>query len=320
VSAAPRQQGLASSWVIAMVTVALVGFHPRAAEAEAEAPDLDRVGEPSFAPASAESSDSKIECLKHYEEAQLARREGRLLEARAELLLCSLASCPGAIRADCVDWIEQVSRSVPSVVVTARAQGRDIANVKVFVDDHLVAERLSGAAFDVDPGEHRFRFESDPWPSVDRTILVSEGVKGRAIDIEFAPVEPETDRPLPVATPAPTPAANHRLQGIDYALGGVALASLGTFAVAGSWALYQRHDLQQRCAPFCNDSEVRSVATKLVVADVALGAAVVSLAVLYFHASRSSDAAGPSAARASSLCATAQATRQGVELGVRGAF
>src|SRR4029077_803301 len=125
----------------------------------------------------------------------------------------------------------------------------------------------------------------------ERTILVSEGVKGRPIDIEFAP----PPAPVVSAPPAPAQAATsappkHHLQGFDYALGGVALASLGAFATFSSWALFERQDLQQHCAPFCSDDQVSSVATKLVVADVALGAAVVSLAVLYLHLTRPPDA------------------------------
>jgi hypothetical protein len=202
--------------------------------------------------------------------------------------------------------------------VTARARGPDVADVKVFVDGKLVAERLSGAALEIDPGEHRFRFESRLWPPVERTILVSEGVKGREIDIEFEPAPAPLLR-VPPSPPAPPP-ANRGLQGFDYALGGLALASLGTFATVSSWALFERHDLQQQCAPFCSDDQVSSVATKLVIADVALGAAVVSLAVLYLHVTRPPDGHGATTARASLLSPLAQATPQGAAFGVRGAF
>src|SRR5262245_57621517 len=92
----------------------------------------------------------KLECFARHEEGQTARRERRLLQARAALRTCSRASCPAAIRADCVDWLEQVGRSLPSVVVTARARGADEADVKVLVDGKLLAPRLSGAALELD--------------------------------------------------------------------------------------------------------------------------------------------------------------------------
>jgi hypothetical protein len=268
-----------------------------------------------------ELDDPRIACLNQHEQAQLSRNEGRLLEARAKLLLCSLASCPPAIRADCVDWIEQVNRSLPSVVVTARAHGQDVANVQVFVDDKLVAERLTGAALDLDPGEHRFRFESPPWPALNRTILVSEGVKGRVIDIELAPAPPAPASQASVQPSPPPPlppVVDHHPRAFNYALGGVALASLGTFAVAGTWALIQRHELQEDCAPFCSADQVSSVSTKLLIADVALAAAAVSLAVLYFRLSEPGGSRQTS--QASNLVPVAQATSQGAAVGVGGRF
>ena len=244
------------------------------------------------APAGGDGVDevSKVECVEHHQDAQVARREGRLLDARAALLLCSRASCPGAIRADCVDWLEQVSRSLPSVVVTARARGPDVADVKVFVDGKLVAERLSGAALEIDPGEHLFRFESAALASGRAHHPRERGGQGAADRHRVRAGPPRRSCAPPRRRRAPPP--EHRLQGFDYALGGVALASLGTFATVSSWALFERHDLQQQCAPFCSDDQVSSVATKLVIADVALGAAVVSLAVLYLHVTRPPDGRG----------------------------
>ena len=59
----------------------------------------------------------------------MARRSGKLLAARAALLACSREICPDAVRGDCVDWLEDVNRSVPSVVVTARDCGVDVVDV-----------------------------------------------------------------------------------------------------------------------------------------------------------------------------------------------
>src|SRR4051812_19701496 len=56
---------------------------------------------------------AKLACLGRHEDAERMRRGGKLLAARSSLLACSRASCPAAVRADCVDWLEDVSRSVP---------------------------------------------------------------------------------------------------------------------------------------------------------------------------------------------------------------
>jgi hypothetical protein len=251
---------------------------------------------PEQTPAPAGEELSKTECLARHEYAQVARRQRRLLDARGELLLCSRASCPGPIRGDCIDWLGEVGRSLPSVVVTARARGADVVNVRVFLDGRLVSEKLSGAALDLDPGEHRFRFESPPWPPVERTILVSEGIKDRPIDVELAPPDPVAPPP---AQPKPKPP--FQLRKYDYVLGAIAVAGLGAFAYFGGSALYERNRLlgEGGCAPFCKPHEVDVVDSRLIAADVALGVAVVAALVdLYLHATQAGDEVAP-ASRAS---------------------
>ena len=246
-----------------------------AADAEATPP---AAGEPT--PPPAEAADvSKAACLSNYEEAQLARRERRLLASRAALRICSGVACPSAVRADCVDWLDQVSRSLPSVVVTARARGADVLAVKVFIDGKLAAERLTGFALEVDPGLHKFRFESPPWPVIEREVLASEGVKDRHIDVEFAP-------PLPTAAQASTHAEPKpfRLERSDYVFGGIALAGFATLAYFGGTGLYEAHQYETTCKPYCSASDVDALRTRLMIADIGMAVGIVALAVgLYLH-------------------------------------
>ena len=138
----------ASARALLAVAISIAPARAGALAAAAEATPPPAPGDPA-APAAppAEGADaSKAECLAKYEEAQVARRERRLLASRAALRICSGVACPSAIRADCVDWLDQVSHSLPSVVVTARARGADVLAVKVFIDDKLATERLTGFA------------------------------------------------------------------------------------------------------------------------------------------------------------------------------
>jgi len=274
---------------------------------------------PPPAPAAAEPGDvPKLECFSRHEQAQAARRERHLLQARDDLQICSRVSCPAAIRADCVDWLAEVGRSLPSVVVTARAGGVDEPEVKVFIDGQLVAERLSGGAIDVDPGEHRFRFESPRWPPIERTILVSEGVKDRSIDVELAPAPPPAAAPQ---APGPRPAAPERHpQRIDYVVGGLGLASLGASAYLGGWALVERYHLSNSCAPFCSTTQRDDVHAKLVAADVALAVAAACAIVVYAHVARSGQPAASPTLSSRALWPVVQATPAGGGLGLGGAF
>jgi hypothetical protein len=216
---------------------------------------------------------TRQDCFERHESGQIARHQRRLRAAQEELRVCSRAACPGLVRADCVEWLDQVSRSLPSVVVTARARGYDLTDVRVIVDGLPVADRLTGAALELDPGAHRFRFEASPWPPVERTLLISEGVKERPIDVEFAP-------PAPVATVS---ASHVELSRFDYAVGGLGAAALLTSVSLGAWALVERRDLQRTCAPFCDQADVDAVETKLLLADVALGVALASAGLVWVH-------------------------------------
>jgi hypothetical protein len=241
---------------------------------------------------------AKLACVHRHEDAQLARRGGKLLAARAALLGCSREVCPDAVRGDCVDWLEEVNRSVPSVVITARDRGADVTDVKVFLDGELVATRLTGSSLEADPGEHHFRFVSGRGPVVERTVLMSEGMRNRPIDVEFAP----PPAPAAAATalvappPAPTPPwrfADHPLRQSDYLFGGIALAGFATATALGVWAVHERADLAGSCGPSCTAAETAPLQDKLVIADVALGTAVVALAVgAYRYFTRAPVSAG----------------------------
>ena len=265
--------------VVAIVTVWASAASAGAAAAEAETPSAPDQATPAVIPAASDGDVSKADCLSRHEEAQVARRERRLLDTRTALRICSGASCPAAIRADCVDWLDQVAHSLPSVVVTARARGADILAVKVFIDGKLATERLSGFALEIDPGLHQFRFESPPWPVIEREVLASEGVKDRPIDVEFAPPLPTVHLGAPPEPPKP-----FRLERSDYVFGGVALAGIATLAYFGGTGLYDANQLENSCMSFCKSDDVNAVRTKLLVADIGMGVAILSLVVgMYLH-------------------------------------
>jgi hypothetical protein len=249
----------------------------RAGVAEPEAPPA--ATEPAPAPPPESADAAKADCLANYEAAQLARRERRLLDSRAALRICSGVACPAAVRADCVDWLDQVAHSLPSVVVTARARGADVLAVKVFIDDKLATERLTGFALEIDPGLRKFRFESPPWPVIEREVLASEGVKDRRIEVEFAPPLPTAPTVTEASAPPP-----FRLGRSDYVFGGIALAGFATLGYFGGTGLYDAHHLQTTCHSYCNRDDVQAVSTKLVIADIGLAVGLLALAVgLYLH-------------------------------------
>jgi hypothetical protein len=256
---------------------------------------------------------SKVECVARHEDAQVVRRQGKLLAARSALLGCSRVSCPPAIRADCVDWLDEVNRSVPSVVVTARERGADVTDVKVLLDGELVASRLSGGALEADPGAHRFRFESPRFPAIERSVLMGEGMRNRPIEVEFAPALASA---RPPGAPPPRP-----LTRSDYVFGAVTAVGLAASVSLGAVALYERHQLEGSCGPSCTDDQVSPVRTKLVIADISLGVAAASLAVgIYRYLARPLPQALAAVVRAEGLALAVGVSGDGGAIGLRGTF
>jgi hypothetical protein len=233
----------------------------------------------------AQESISKKECLNQHENSQVLKQSSRLKAARDALLACSRDVCPSFIRADCVEWLGQLDRSIPSVVATAKINKRDETTVRLTIDGQLVSTRLDGKPIELDPGVHTFKFEVAAWPPIEQQILVAEGEKNRAVNVQFGQTGDESE--VPTYRPFPS---------FEYVLGGTAVAGLGVFAAFGALGMSGRKDLQNSCAPFCTTSEVNSkVKSKFLIADIGLGVAVAStVAGLILYLARPSvPIAGP---------------------------
>ena len=181
-------------------------------------------------------------CIAQSEQAQQARTDGRLIAARELYHACSLAECPTAIRSDCEKSFDEVDRAIPTVVVIVRSGARDLTNVRVVVDDKVVAETLDGRALALDPGRHRVHIERTSGARVDdQEIVAHEAEKNRVITFEAAPLATAASTD---GSPAPQPDVRHHGAGPWIVMGaGVAIAVAGavTFG-AGQAAITKSED------------------------------------------------------------------------------
>ena len=234
---------------------------------------------PAQTPAGAASgSDSKKACLVQHEAAQTFRRTGKLLEARDAVLVCSRDECPAVVRADCGEWLELVRKTIPSLVIRAKSDDKDVFDVRVFVDGQLVKSQLDGTPFELNPGPHSLRFEYSNFDPIKQEILVLEGEKNLVIAANFTRAGPVSKEPLPkppereappVETYRPTPV-------LTYILGGVALAGVGGFAAFAITGQQEKKSLESSCRPICSDNDLEPVRTRFLLADASLGIAIVS--------------------------------------------
>lgn len=131
----------------------------------------------------------KEQCVDAHSRGQDARDQGKLSLARKLFLTCAQASCPALVQRDCARFTDDLTRQQSSLSFVARdAQGADLPDTAVYVDDALVVTRLDdGKPHDVDPGTHTIRFTSNgAVQSV--TVVVGTGEKGRVVAATFGTI------------------------------------------------------------------------------------------------------------------------------------
>jgi hypothetical protein len=231
------------------------------------------------------------ECAGAYERAQLERREGKLQAAKSELRACASVLCR-VTREECIEWLDEVQRSLPSVVFAAHTQEGDVLDLRVLVDGKEATTHLDGMAVEIDPGVHRIRFELAGREPIEMTVVVVEGQKNRAVEATWRD-EPRAPPPPPVAPPAPPPAPQPEAPApmarpvptLAYVLGGagiVGLAGFTTFALIGQ---SKKSSLDTTCAPFCTSNDLGAPKTAFAIADASLAVAIIAFAsagVVYF--------------------------------------
>jgi len=211
---------------------------------------------------------AKLACVQASDKAQTLKGDGKLIDAREQLLACAREACPAPVRKDCTRRLAELEDALPSIVIGAKdSSGKDVIDVKVSIDGVVVLEKLDGKAISVDPGAHTFKFEHATLPAVTEQVLVQQGVKNRPFTVSFpAPAPPPHSDPPKPRIPLGT-----------WILGGVGVVAIGGFAVLGLGARSRANELRSTCAPTCASEDVDGLRRRMLFADVALGVGVLAL-------------------------------------------
>lgn len=268
----------ARALALAVVAVQATSFAPSRAGADAPIAGPDQ---------------QKLRCAKAYELGQRARKAGQLVTALEQLRQCAAPTCPSFVRDDCGRWSDEVSASVPTIVLSATtARGGDLLDVAVSIDGAPLLERLDGKALPIDPGTHLLRFEHEGSAAIEQRIVVHEGEKLRVVSVTFGPAAKGVAVADDGAQPAGATTGRARAPVGAWVLGAVGLASLGGFAYFASRGLGQKHDLDG-CKPGCDPGDVDAARRSFLIGDVFLGVGVAALAgavVVYAVRPQSVDA------------------------------
>ena len=186
---------------------------------------------------------SKEACVVSLETAQVLRKKAQLRAAREQFVACSQEGCPAIVRSACADWLEQVEASTPTVVLEAHGDGgASVVDVRVNMDDAPLVDRLDGRSIPIDPGEHRFRFESAKGVHRELRVVVPEGQKNFPVVADFAEPKPVGPSAADRERDERARAAAQSRRTLGYIVGGAGAAALVGGSVFGVLALSANGD------------------------------------------------------------------------------
>jgi hypothetical protein len=207
----------------------------------------------SFA-APAARADEKEACATSYEKAQKLRRDGKLKDARQEVLTCGNEKCPAVLIPFCVQWLREIDATMPSLVIVARGpRGEETEAVRVLIDGAVAASSLDGRPITVDPGKHHLRYELEGAKPIEEDVLVHAGEQNRRLSPVFQANKPSPSTPAPkgdgASPPAPVDTASppSPSRWPVYTAFGLGAVGIGVGAVTGGMALGAKSSLDLEC-------------------------------------------------------------------------
>jgi hypothetical protein len=200
----------------------------------------------------ADARADKAACLSAASQGQRFRDNHKLVEAREQFRSCAAGDCPSVVQSDCANWLSEVERDLPSVVVSAKSgSGKDLVEVRVTVDGQPLASKLEGQAIPMNPGSHAFHFETSDGKTLDQPVVVREGEKNHPVAVVIGPPEPAAPAaPGEASSPdhpseAASPTSGWRL--VEYIGFGVGAVGIIGGAVTGILAMGDASSVKNAC-------------------------------------------------------------------------
>jgi len=306
------------------------------------------------------SKGDKAACKAAHKAAKEREMVSKLREAKDLYLSCAKPACSAPMRSECSAKFTQLQFDVPSVIpIVTDDTGASQVDVQVTIDGEIVATKLDGRAFPVDPGLHEFTFTTKSGVvSTQRQMIVvgqrntpigvSLGQRGQrtlaaavtvptitnkqALEPKPAEVNSPPDKappaklssakalPSDAATETTGPDVHRNGPGLlPYVVGGAGLLAVGAGALFTVWG-NKDNDAFGQCSPDCAPSSVKHVKTLYIAADISFGAGAVALAASAFLFATSSSPAHERPPVKAAYAVDVVPTRGGAFATVSGAF
>jgi hypothetical protein len=194
--------------------------------------------------APAARADPGDSCVTSYEEAQQAKKAGELVRSKANLRLC-MGACPRALAGDCEAWLGEVSKSIATLTIHARAaDGAPLGAAELAIDG---VSRPLDQPLELDPGPHRVHVEGRGLVARTETLTLEAGAT-----VEHAVVIERGGGSATVEREAPSLVGPLVLGGGGLLL----LAGAGVLSLIGHLDV---SDMRDTCAPSCDVDRVDAV-------------------------------------------------------------
>lgn len=178
------------------------------------------------------------------ESAQALRAGGKLQDARAQVLVCEAAACPGPVRADCTDLLREIDRVQPHVVFEARDEGGAVVpHVRLTLDGTLLPPSVAQVPVAMDPGAHQATFEADGFAPGERRFEAHEEEQDLRVSVVLRAAGARGEAP----SPSPGVPEAHPLRTGAYVALGVGAAGVAVGTLFGVLALGDRRTLDDAC-------------------------------------------------------------------------
>jgi hypothetical protein len=219
-------------------------------------------------PSCAQENPEADACFTAAERAQPLVKQKRLREARAELEVCARDVCPQIARTDCRNWLADVAREQPSMVIAAHEVNesedtRDVM-VRAIIDGAIVVDKVDQKPIPIDPGLHHLRVERPGLGPIEQNIEIHAGEKGRVVTFTWRTswVRPPPPRIHEASRPTPTSV---------YVMGALGLVGLGVGTYLELTGLGRRDGELQQCSPHCMQTQVDDVRNITRAGDITVG-------------------------------------------------
>jgi hypothetical protein len=194
------------------------------------------------------SAQTREECIESHVSGQSLQVEGKLLEAKQQLMSCARPACPPVLQSECSQLVERVDASLPTIVIVARSSSSevDLPDTRLLLDGVPIDASLAGKPIALDPGRHRIRGERAGVSPIEQELVVAQGEKERKVVLDF-PLPTDHLAPAPTSSAESESASYPGIPALFWTGSGVAAAGLVVGAVTGALTLSQSSELKKEC-------------------------------------------------------------------------